>query len=575
MSQRAAGASVRGLEAAPADGALRQGEALLALLETRGLLGSDAAARALLVHNETGERAESVVTRLGLLSEQNLARFFAEETGLPILPASQFPDEFVRLDEISVRFLRDRRVLPIDAGERGLRVAFGNPIDCQTRAAMRYATGREIQCHVALPSDIDMALDRVYGPEGAGESADAALDDEDLERLKDLASDAPAIRAVNRLIIRAGELHASDIHLEPSEENLGVRFRIDGLLRAMQPLPASMKQALVSRIKIMAGLDIAERRLPQDGRLRLAVRGQDVDLRIATSPTIHGESVVMRLLDRSNLSLDFATLGFSDGQAAALLQQVGKPHGIVLVTGPTGSGKTTTLYSAISVIRSPERKVLTIEDPIEYRMPGISQTQVQPAIGLDFARALRSFLRQDPDIVMVGEIRDLETAQVAVQAALTGHLILSTLHTNSAAAAVTRLVDMGVEPFLISSCLNAVLAQRLVRRLCDQCSVPTEPSAAILAGAGIEAAAADGLDFREPAGCEACNHRGYRGRLAIVELLPMTPVIGALIAGRAEERDIEAAATAAGMKTLLRDGLDKASRGLTTVEEVLRVTQEA
>jgi len=377
------------------------------------------------------------------------------------------------------------------------------------------------------------------------------------------------VRAVNMLIARAAEAQASDIHIEPTEDSLKIRLRIDGALRDEDPLPAHLRAPFVSRIKVMAGLNIAERRLPQDGRLRLAVRGHEIDLRVATSPTIHGESLVLRILDRSNLPLDFQSLGFDGDNLTRFLRVLRQPHGIVLVTGPTGSGKTTTLYASLAVMNTVERKILTIEDPIEYRLAGINQTQVNPQIGLTFATALRSFLRQDPDVMMVGEIRDLETAQVAVQAALTGHTILSTVHTNSAAATVTRLLDMGVEPFLITSTLNAVLAQRLVRRLCMSCRAPFTPTPQTYAAFGVEAARADRL--WRPVGCEACGHSGYRGRIALLELLVLDEKIERLVLARAEEREIHAAA---GMRTMLDDGMVKARAGLTTLEEVMRVTRE-
>jgi general secretion pathway protein E len=335
-----------------------------------------------------------------------------------------------------------------------------------------------------------------------------------------------------------------------------------------------MKSALISRIKVMSSLDIAERRLPQDGRLRIAVRGHEIDLRVATSPTIHGETVVLRILDRSQLSLDFAVLGFGGEGLEQYLHAIRQPHGIVLVTGPTGSGKTTTLYASLSVLNRPDRKILTIEDPIEYRLAGINQTQVKPQIGLSFAQALRSFLRQDPDIMMVGEIRDLETAEVAVQAALTGHTILSTLHTNDAASTVTRLLDMGVEPFLITSTLNAVLAQRLVRRLCPHCREEYVPPPEVLRKLSIEGKV-DHIDrLYHPKGCPACDGTGFRGRLCVTELLPMNDEIARLVLARSEAREIHKVAVAHGMTTMFGDGLAKAKAGLTTVEEVLRATRE-
>jgi general secretion pathway protein E len=354
-----------------------------------------------------------------------------------------------------------------------------------------------------------------------------------------------------------------------------VRFRIDGALKEIETLPTHLKSALVSRIKVMSGLDIAERRLPQDGRLRLAVRGHEIDLRVATSPTIHGESVVLRILDRSKLSLDFNVLGFDPDTLETYLHAIRQPHGIVLVTGPTGSGKTTTLYASLAVLNLPDRKILTIEDPIEYRLNGINQTQVKPQIGLNFAAALRSFLRQDPDIMMVGEIRDLETAEVAVQAALTGHMILSTLHTNNAASTVTRLLDMGVEPFLITSTLNAVLAQRLVRRLCPKCREEYVPSDAVLKGLALDVPSGSIARLYHPRGCDVCDHTGFHGRLAVTELLVMNEEITRLVLARAEAREIQRAAVAAGsMRTMFVDGLAKAQDGLTTIEEVLRATRE-
>jgi general secretion pathway protein E len=349
-----------------------------------------------------------------------------------------------------------------------------------------------------------------------------------------------------------------------------VRLRIDGRLREIEPLPAAMRAAFVSRVKVMANLNIAEKRLPQDGRMRAAVRGHEIDLRVATAPTLHGESVVMRILDRSHLTLDFASLGFDADLANRFQAALSKPHGIVLVTGPTGSGKTTTLYAGLAALNTPDRKILTIEDPIEYRLAGVGQTQVNPAIGLEFSTALRAFLRQDPDVMMVGEIRDLETAQVAVQAALTGHTILSTLHTNSAAAAVTRLLDMGVEPFLITSTLNAVLAQRLVRRLCQACRVARPASEDARAALDLPA----GVEVFHPVGCPACGGTGFKGRLAVLELLELNERIAHLVIERADARDIHQAALDAGMRTMYEDGIAKALAGATTLDELLRVTRE-
>jgi general secretion pathway protein E len=544
------------------------------LVIDRGLAPAETLARARLVQSETGERLDAVLTRLGMVSEQALAEAISDAAGLPVLAPGDYPAEPVAADRLSARFLRDVKALPLRENENGVVVAFINPIDPYPAEALAFALHKPVSAVVAKSSDLEAALDRLYPMAAAEEVGVDSADEADVERMKDLASDAPVVRAVNALITRAAEARASDIHIEPTEEQLKVRFRIDGALRDEEPLPGALKSALVSRIKVMSGLNIAERRLPQDGRLRLAVRGQEIDLRVATSPTIHGESVVLRLLDRSNLPLDFVTLGFDDEILASYLKVLAQPHGIVLVTGPTGSGKTTTLYASLKSLNTADRKILTIEDPIEYRLAGINQTQVSPSIGLDFAAALRSFLRQDPDVMMVGEVRDLETAEVSVQAALTGHTILSTLHTNSAAAAVTRLLDMGVEPFLITSTLNAVLAQRLVRRLCPDCRQPYEPTPEALHALGLKPSAGMAVLYH-PGSCEACGHTGYRGRLALIELLIVDEEVSRLVLARAEAREIERAAVAASMRTMLSDGLNKAAAGQTTIEEVLRVTREA
>jgi general secretion pathway protein E len=550
---------------------------LEALVESRGLIAAETLARARIVQAETGERFESVLTRLGLVSEQILAQLLAEASGLPIARPADYPALPLATDRVSERFLRDNKAVILGEAADGFEIALVDPLDPFPVQALRLALGRPVRLKVARASDVESALERFYGAHGADAFAiDEEADLADLERLKDLASDAPAIRAINRLIARAVEERASDIHLESTEDALAVRFRIDGEMVARDAFPAGMRAPIVSRIKVMSGLNIAEKRAPQDGRLRLAVRGHDIDLRVAISPTINGESAVLRLLDRSNLTLDFAALGFDAAVLERLRHVLRQPNGIVLVTGPTGSGKTTTLYAALSELNTPQRKILTVEDPIEYRLSGVNQTQVNPAIGLTFAAALRSFLRQDPDVMMVGEVRDLETARVAVQAALTGHMILSTLHTNSAASAVTRLLDMGVEPFLITSTLNAVLAQRLVRRLCEACREPYAPPGPIEAR-GVDGEARTIVVERlfHAKGCPACGGTGFHGRLAVVEFLVVDPAITRLVLERAEAREIGAAAASAGMRSMFDDGLEKARAGLTTLEEVLRVTGES
>ena len=540
----------------------------------RALLSAESLARAEAVKAESDEPLESVATRLGLVSEQALAKGLSQAAHLPLLNVRDFPAVKVGDSHPSVAFLREMRALPVKYGDGRLTVAVANPFDDFAATALSYSFGCPVDRVVAPASDIDAAIDRLYGQDDFGaELPGAGADEDDLERLRDIVSDAPVIRAVNRLIADAVDARASDIHVEPAEDRVVVRMRVDGVLVEAPALPPSMRSALVSRIKVMAELNIAERRLPQDGRMRVAVRGNEIDLRVATAPSIHGETVVMRILDRANLALDFATLGFDQALADRLRHVLAKPFGIVLVTGPTGSGKTTTLYAALSEMNSGARKILTVEDPIEYRLPGIVQTQVNSAIGLTFSTALRSFLRQDPDVMMVGEIRDLETAQIAVQAALTGHTILSTLHTNTAAGAVTRLLDMAVEPFLLTSTLNAVLAQRLVRRLCETCRAPYQPSATHLAALGLPSS--DTRSFYHAKGCAKCNKTGFRGRVALIELLVIDDEIGQLILNRADSREIVRNAAGGALSTMLSDGINKLSAGLTTIEEVIRVASES
>ena len=542
-------------------------DSLEAMLRGAALLSEEGLSRALLIQQESGERLESVITRLGLISEQAMAEQMARAAGLDLIGPQAFPEAAVAGPDLSIAFLHDMRAVPVALADDAVVVAVCNPFDTFTASAFAFVFKRAVRRVVARSSDIDVAIDQLYRSAEAPETIDAAVDDDDIERLKDLVSDAPIIRAVNRLIARAVDEKASDIHIEPTDDSLTVRFRIDGVLRDIPPLPAAMRAPLVSRIKVMAGLNIAERRLPQDGRLRIAVRGHEIDLRVATAPSIHGESVVMRILDQSKLALDFISLGFDADLTGRLREAIRRPHGIVLVTGPTGSGKTTTLYAALAELNSSERKLLTVEDPIEYRLPGVVQTQVNPAIGFTFGSALRSFLRQDPDVMMVGEIRDTETAQIAVQAALTGHMILSTLHTNTAAGAITRLLDMEVEPFLLSSVLTGALAQRLVRRLCRACREPFCPDREMIAALGH----VSDTDFHRAVGCAECGGSGYSGRIALFEFLRVDDAVAKLILRRADTREIADAAESQGMRSLAADGFAKAAQGLTTIEEVLRV----
>jgi general secretion pathway protein E len=432
-----------------------------------------------------------------------------------------------------------------------------------------------------LLSEIDAALDIQYGEDRSKADkliADSMSDDlgeEDLAHLKDLASEAPVIKMVNLIMQRAIETRASDIHIEPFEQTLKVRLRIDGVLQEIDAPNVKSTAAVISRIKIMAKLNIAERRLPQDGRIKVKMIGKELDLRVSTIPTMHGESVVIRLLDKENTVLDFAALGFSSRHLQQFIDVLSQPHGIILITGPTGSGKSTTMYAALKQLNTPERKIITVEDPVEYQMEGINQIQAKPQIGLTFASALRSIVRQDPDVIMIGEMRDLETARIAVQSALTGHLVLSTLHTNDAAGGVTRLLDMGLEEYLLTSTVNGILAQRLVRKLCPHCKKGAIAGPETVNNLRLQRFTSErDIVLYQPVGCSACSNTGYRGRLAIIEFLPMTDPIRKLIMAHEEAGAIQKLAIAEGMQTLYENGLVKAIEGITTLEEVMRVTSE-
>ena len=539
-----------------------------------GKINTESLAHARWVAAEADEPAEAVLCKLGLVSERDMAECFHEALELSWVRSEDFPPNPERIEALSPKFLRRFQILPLTMVEGRLDLAMAYPLDEYAVTAIELHTGQQVARLVATPTDISAALDRVYGPEDEGpdQSDDVGPGTDDLERLKDLASDAPVVRLVNQLITRAVEARSSDIHIEPGADRLAVRYRIDGLMREMESPSFRLRDAVISRLKIMARLNIAERRLPQDGRMSFAVRGTEIDFRVSTVPTIHGESVVIRILDQGQVSLDFSALGFDDEILTSYLEILKSPHGIVLVTGPTGSGKTTTLYASLAVLNTAERKVMTIEDPVEYQLDRVNQVQVQSQIGLTFARALRAFLRQNPNVVMVGEIRDLETAQIAVQAALTGHMILSTLHTNDAATGITRLLDMGVEDYLLTSTITAIVGQRLVRKLCPGCRKPFRALPEYAERLGIVAEPPP--IFYEACGCDACGGSGYRGRTTILEILPVTDRIRELILAHASAGEIERAAIDAGMRTMQRHGIAKALAGITTIEEVLAVTRE-
>ena len=543
--------------------------------------------RAQRAQRQSGERFDLVLMRLGLLSDAVMARALANFCKLPLVAEGQFPEEALLPDQISMSFLKLNRLVPLaDKGDH-ISVAVADPFSLEAIDALSYLLGRPIKRCIAPEGDIESAISRLYNGSAdkseesiaAPATSTEAASEDDVQRLEDMASEAPVIRLVQELIARAAGSQASDIHVEPLEDSVRVRFRIDGVLQTVETYSLALRAAISSRIKIMARLNIAERRLPQDGRIKVNVRGREIDLRVSTMPTLWGESLVLRLLDRSNIELDFPKLGFAGRSYEDLEQLLKQPNGIILVTGPTGSGKTTTLYTALSTLNSTERKIFTVEDPIEYQLPGVNQIQVQPKIGLTFASALRSILRQDPDIIMVGEIRDLETAQIAIQASLTGHLVLSTVHTNSAAATVTRLLDMGVEKYLLASCLKGVLAQRLVRKLCRVCAQPVSDADRLMRMLSSTGTNVSGLlagkaaQLHRADGCPSCRQSGFSGRTTIYELLTTTPRIRDAILASSSESVIETAGVADGMTTMLQSGLSKALKGETTPEEVLRVTR--
>ncbi|MEY3787040.1 MAG: type secretion system protein GspE, partial [Pseudomonadota bacterium] len=528
------------------------------------------------------ETMPQLLVKLGLCSELDVADAFVAEGNFEKVTSDQYPLEMQLPEAVSLRFLKNYHVIGLSHTDNDITVAMMDPEDQFTISALSLMTGKSIIAKVGLLSEIDAALDVQYGEDRSKMDKlidDLAVDDlgeEDLEHLKDLASEAPVIKMVNLIMQRAIETRASDIHIEPFEQTLKVRLRVDGVLQEIDAPNVKSTAAVISRIKIMAKLNIAERRLPQDGRIKVQMIGKELDLRVSTIPTMHGESVVIRLLDKENTVLDFAALGFAGRHLQQFIDVLSLPHGIILITGPTGSGKSTTMYAALKQLNTPERKIITVEDPVEYQMEGINQIQAKPQIGLTFASALRSIVRQDPDVIMIGEMRDLETARIAVQSALTGHLVLSTLHTNDAAGGITRLLDMGLEEYLLTSTVNGILAQRLVRKLCPACKKGTIAPPEIVADLRLQRfAPAGNIILYKPVGCSACSNTGYRGRLAIIEFLPMTDPVRKLIMAHEEAGAIQKLAIAEGMQTLYENGLVKVIEGITTLEEIMRVTSEA
>jgi general secretion pathway protein E len=527
---------------------------------------------------------EEYLVSSGILTEEefrsNLERFFE----VPFATKSDFSQEPLLVNNLSIQFMKESKFIPARLIDKELTVIMTNPSDYYTIDAIRLATGHEVRPLIGKEAEILWAIDQYYGSgvtsmEKIIEDIDSipeyqAEEEENVNHLRDMASEGPVIRLVNLIITRAIETRASDIHFEPFEDQFRVRYRIDGVLHDVESPPKRLQAAIVSRVKIMAKLNIAERRLPQDGRIMLRVKGKEIDFRVSTVPTIHGESIVLRILDKSSIVLDIEKLGFPVDTMEGFKGLIQRPHGIILVTGPTGSGKTTTLYCALEKINSPEKKIITVEDPVEYQLRGVNQIQVKPSIGLTFANALRSIVRQDPDVILIGEIRDAETAEIAIQSALTGHLVLSTLHTNDAPSAITRLIDMGMEDYLLSSTIIGILAQRLVRVACPYCREPYTPDPTILKEMKVDGGSLGDLGIIEVKGCESCSYTGYWGRAGIFEFLQMTDGIQKLMLGNKDSNVIKEAARENGMRTLREDGWLKVKKGMTTISEVLRVTQE-
>jgi type IV pilus assembly protein PilB len=555
-------------------------EMLLSFLLENGVIDSVQAEGLRDEQSRTGKPIEEVVANSGVIRLTDLYQMVAQALGTEVVDVTtmEFPAELLSL--VPPQTARLQGVLPLDFDGSILRVAVSNPLDPNVIDNLRFATQKDITIYVAPAAQIQTTIERYYGSEVSDmEDVLASLAGDAVSKVNagdvvdiEGASSAPIVKYVNTVLAQAIQARASDIHFEPFEHEFKIRYRVDGALYEMSPPPRSLSTAITSRIKVMSNLNIAERRLPQDGRIQTTMAGRQVDLRVSTLPTQFGESIVLRVLDRASVKLDLAAIGLPPRIYNYICEVIEKPNGIFIVTGPTGSGKTTTLYACLNRINTDDSKLLTAEEPVEYEIEGIQQVPINENIGLTFARCLRAFLRQDPDRIMVGETRDLETAQISIQASLTGHLVFTTLHTNDAPGAVARLIDMGVEPFLIASSLEGVLGQRLVRKICTGCKTPYEPSEAILRQIGLSIHDVGDKNFYYGTGCEQCNQTGYKGRKGIYELLDITEPIRELIAQRAPSVVIRQKAIELGMTTLRADGLRSIFEGETTIEEVLRYT---
>jgi type IV pilus assembly protein PilB len=561
--------------------AARLGEILL----QANLITRDHLEQAVAQQRVEGGRLGTILTKLGLVKEQDVSRCLGEKFGIPYvdLDTQTIKPEVTRLLHTSI--VQKHLVVPVAKSGTTLTMAMADPTNVLAVDDIKFMTGLKVDLVVATEGAIRRAIERYYDSSESLQNVMASIEDAGMEvmedqedpnlnfsDLKQAVEEAPVVKLVNVILAEAIKKGASDIHAEPYERVFRVRFRIDGVLYEVMTPPMSLKNAIISRLKIMASLDISERRLPQDGRMKVKYKGREVDFRVSTLPTLFGEKVVMRLLDRSNLKLDLSKLGFAPKALADFEAAIRAPYGMLLVTGPTGSGKTTTLYSALDRLNQPETNIMTAEDPVEFNIRGINQVQIRESIGLNFAAALRSFLRQDPDVIMVGEIRDHETAEIAVKAALTGHLVLSTLHTNDAPSAVTRLLNMGIEPFLVASSVISILAQRLLRRICVHCKTPVTVQPHALVDVGLTPEEAASITCYKGVGCEACSGTGYKGRIAIYEVMVLSPELRDMVLSGASATEIKRGAIQQGMQTLRMSGLQKLQEGITTVEEVLRVT---
>ncbi|MBN3032596.1 MAG: Flp pilus assembly complex ATPase component TadA [Candidatus Saganbacteria bacterium] len=548
-----------------------QSKSLRDCLVSSGLLNEAQVKEAIEEGRRTGETLIKSLLHKGLINEETLITFLEKEMEIPRVDLSSYLVDQKTIELVPIQIARKYKLIPLFKVGDVLTIAIVDPFDVLALDEVRNKSKCDVEPMVATSKEIDTAITQYYGVSGSVEALIKDVGAAKAAPAAALTDDAPVIKLVNLLIVRAIAEGASDVHIEPTEKHIRVRYRIDGMMRDVSTAPLYLLPSLITRVKVMGKMDIAESRLPQDGRFELKAEGKSIDVRVSVYPIIYGESIVMRLLDKSNVMITLEQLGLGDEVMRAFIEVIKRPFGIVLVTGPTGSGKTTTLYSTLNRIVTPEKNIMTIEDPVEYELPGVRQAQVNVKAGLEFANALRSMLRQDPDVLLVGEVRDEDTARVAIQSALTGHLVFSTLHTNDAAGSLGRLVNMGVEPFLIASAMAASVAQRLLRAICPKCKEPFEPPPEVLQKLGLSPN--ERVQFFHGKGCKNCRNTGYRGRTAIFEILVVDLKIQELILRRASTTELKQAAVAGGMKTMRDDGLRKAKEGLTTIDEVFRVTQ--